>query len=744
MRRIWIAGAGAALVLVGVASTDAQIGERPSIRALRVDRAPIVDGVPDEAVWASAPVGSGFSSREPVSYQPASEKTEFSVVYTSDTLFFGIRAFDSDPKAIIAKEMERDSQLGLNDDSIAIVLDTFRDGRNSYTFEVNPNGARTDSLVTDEGRSLNLEWDGVWTAAAKRSVAGWFAEVAIPFKTLRFDPEIDAWGLNVRRLIRHRNEEVNWAAIGREIGPRNPSQALYAAHWVSLAGTLEGLEGIRDSRQLDVKPYVIAHVSEGPRDSSGRTDDSETGIDFKWGITRSLTVDLTYNTDFAEVEVDQQEVNLTRFSLFFPEKREFFLENAGLFTFGPPNRGAQERETTLLEVFFSRRIGLDQGLEVPIEWGGRVTGRVAGWNVGVLHVLTEGVNDSKRGVADTAFTVTRMNRNIGRRSTIGAIFTARDADRVGQNRVFGLDLNYKPSAQSEIFAYGARSDDPDAANGDPRAEDDASWGLGYFYRSRDVRASVDVVTIERNFRPEVGFLLRSDIRRYDSRVRYTPPINRFGIRNWFIEAVVDYFERDSLGVLESRKVQLAPIGTRSFSEDLWRLAWVGETEQLFEPFEIRPGVTIPAGLYTFDGWELAGRSNPGRLIALNGQFARGDFFGGTRDRVNLTPSIRASKHVRAEVRFNYNDVELPEGVFTTRVYSAGLDVSFTPDLRLNTLAQYNGAAELVGLNVRFNWIYRPGADLFIVYNENWDAPTFSARETTQRQLVVKFSYLFSG
>lgn len=730
----WVLGVG--LLAAGAAAQS--VAARPSIRAERTDTPILVDGVLDELVWDRAEVGTDFVSREPVSHLPASERTEFSVAYTSSTLYIGLRAFDSEPERIVAKEMERDAPLGLNDDSIAIVLDTFRDRRNSYTFEVNPNGARSDSLVTDEGRTLNVEWDGVWRAAARRTPEGWVVELAIPFSTLRFDPEIDTWGLNVRRLIRRKNEEVNWAAIGRDIGPRFLTVPLYAAHWVSLAGDLTGLEGIRASRQLDLKPYVIGEVSELPRDRADRASEGEVGLDFKWGITRSLTLDLTYNTDFAEVEVDQQQVNLTRFSLFFPEKREFFLENAGIFEFGPPNRAQGERETNLMKVFFSRRIGLEGGQEVPIEWGARFTGRVGEWNIGVLNVQADSVDESGQSIAETGFTVARVNRNIGRRSTIGAIFTDRDEAGSGSSRVFGIDLNYKPDANSEFFLFGAQSDDPEVEG------DDTSWGGGYFYRSRDVQASVDVVEVQQNFRPQVGFLLRSDFTRYNPRIRWTPAINRFGQRNLFFEAVLDYFERSSTGLLESRKVSLAPIGSRTFGEHLWRLAWVGETEQLFEPFEIRPGIVIQPGLYRFDGWELAGRTNPGRLVSFSGQLATGEFFAGDRDRVNLVTRVRASRHFRTELLWSWNDVEMPEGDFRTTLYSAGFDVSFTPDLRLNTLAQYNDAAELVGVNVRFNWIYKPGADLFVVYNENWDAPTFSARETTQRQLIVKFTYLWQG
>ena len=312
------------LLVLGLAhspvAAQTSTSPRPTLEALRIDSPIRVDGVLDEAAWGQAPVGSNFTAREPEDNRPAAQQTEFSVVYTENVLYFGIRAHDPEPEAIVAKELQRDSDHGRNDDSLAIVLDTFHDQRNSVTFEVNPLGARTDSLVTDEGKDQNVEWNGVWNATARTTAEGWPADVALPFSTLRFDPARSVWGLNVRRVVRRTNEESNWAPIGREIGPRAVSR-MYAAHWVSLAGDLTGISGVKPGRRLDVKAFVLASVAEEPRDPSGGTSsDIDGGIDLKWGLTKSLTLDLTYNTDFAQVEVDQQQVNLTRFSLFFPEE----------------------------------------------------------------------------------------------------------------------------------------------------------------------------------------------------------------------------------------------------------------------------------------------------------------------------------------------------------------------------------------------------------------------------------------
>lgn len=717
------------------AAAQTSTSPRPTIEALRIDAPIRVDGVLDEAAWGQAAVGADFTAREPEDDRPAAQQTEFSVVYTEDVLYFGIRAFDPEPEAIVARELQRDSDHGRNDDSLAIVLDTFHDQRNSVTFEVNPLGARTDSLVTDEGKDQNIEWNGVWTTSARTTAQGWQAEVAIPFSTLRFDPAQSTWGLNVRRVVRRTNEESYWAPIGREIGMSAVTR-MYAGHRVSLAGDLVGISSVKPERRLDVKPFVLASAAETPRvPASGTLDDIDGGIDLKWGLTKSLTLDLTYNTDFAQVEVDQQQVNLTRFSLFFPEKREFFLENAGIFEFGTP--APPGMQPPLMKAFFSRRIGLAGGQEVPIDLGARLTGRAGAWNLGLLTVGTELVAAGDRSaIPATQHSVFRLKRDLGERSSVGMIYTELDPRAGEGNRLYGVDVDYKPNRQSQFYLFGAASED------DGPSDDTGALGAGWAYTTRTVRANVDLMEAQADFHPASGFLLRRDFRRYNPRVRWEPRINRGVVRSVTLEAELDYFERESLGRVESRKLLLAPVGMRTTGDDRFRLAFVNEIEQLFEPFEISPGIVIPAGLYEFDSIFLRGFSNQGRRLAWRGNINVGEFFGGDRRSYVLSNYVRLSRHLLTEFQWNYNDVMLPQGDFTATIYTVRLDAAFTPDLRLNTLAQYNDAAELAGINVRFNWIYKPGANLFVVYNHNWAAPTFSARETARRELIVKFNYLW--
>ncbi|HUP23718.1 MAG TPA: DUF5916 domain-containing protein [Thermoanaerobaculia bacterium] len=735
---LWLVSAAAA---AGQEPAPAAAGAPRRLEALAIDRAIDVDGSLDDEPWSRAVVASGFTQHDPHDGVPATEDTELQAVYTPSTLYLAIFAHDAKPQAIIAKEMERDSPLE-RDDSVIVVLDTFRDRRNAYAFATNANAARFDVLVTDEGRNLNPQWNGVWAAAARRTASGWVAEIAIPFATLRFDPSLESWGFNVQRSIRHLNETGHFAALPRDVGI-SPNLQIQPVYRVSLAGELAGLRGLRTSRRLDLKPYVLG--SAGERDESlappgaPDLDDFEPGLDVKWGVTRELALDVTLNTDFAEVEVDDQQVNLTRFSLFFPEKREFFLENSGIFDFGPPLR--RDEDPALLEGFFSRRIGLDAGQEVPIDAGVRLTGRPGAWNLGVLAVATREVSEPGRFVPDTAFGVVRVKRNLGQRSSVGALFTGRDPSGPGRNQVLGADFDYRPSRKLSLTGFAAQSDD-EAVRAD--AGDEHTAGLGFGYEGRALIASLDLLEVGEDFRPETGFLLRSDIRRVNPRVRYTPrtpQLERYGVRGWYTEALVDYYERASTGELESRRVELTALGMRTTRDERWRLAWIDETENLFAPFVIFPGVVVPPSLYRFDGWDLGFRSNNRRVVSTRTGVVWGDFFTGERFSVRSAIIARPSRFVRTSTGWVHNDVELREGAFTTNVLSQRVDFSFTPDMRLNALVQYNDAVDFLGANLRFNWSYRPGADLYVVYNETWDAPSLSDRATRDRQIIVKVTYL---
>ncbi len=725
----------------------APAAERPTLAATRVDQGPNVDGDLSDRAWQASEVGTDFMQHEPLDGVPATEQTEVRVVFTDSTIYFGITAFDANPDAIIAKEMERDSRI-YQDDSILLLLDTFHDRRNAYAFETNLNGARTDTLVTDEGRDLNLEWDGIWSVAARRTAFGWAAEIAIPISTLRFDPAAPAWGFNVQRYIAHKREMTHWSGLPREVGVLGQvGSEVQPVHRVSMAGELTGLTGLSQSAQLQIKPYLIGDVSEDPRLDLDPATDGDYGLDLKWGVTRSLALDLTYNTDFAEVEVDELQTNLTRFSLYFPEKRDFFLENAGIFDFGPPHR--RFYEPPVLKAFFSRRVGLDAGRQVPIDWGARLTGRMGGWDIGVLRVATAGLERDDDALPPNAFTVARLKRNVGERSSVGAMLTEAAPDGELANRVAGVDFVYKPTSKVILGGFWSSSgiSEEPSASSENEAEagssdaGESAYGLNFDYQGRALTVFLDAQEIEEDYDPKAGFLLRRNVRHLNPQLQWLPRIERGFVRSWFTEVLVDYYETLDGGELETQRIEISPIGVRMTTEDRWRMGYVHETENLVEPFEVSPGVVIPPGRYEFATVEAASFTNQSRLFGLRGRISIGDFYNGTQNSGRVSFTLRLSKNLQTETRWVYNDVELPQGAFDVGLYSQLVNFTFTPNLRLNTIIQYNDHSGDLGTNIRLHWIYKPGSDLFVVYNENWMAEDLRYRQSTHRQIAVKFTYL---
>jgi len=720
----------------------AESGDLPSVRALATEEEIILDGRLDEAIWQQAPAATGFTQREPIPGDPASETTEVRIVYTKDTLYIGVRALDSKPSEIIATDMQRDGAGGggpgfgrtsrlSSDDAIGIVLDTFSDQRNAYFIETNPLGARVDALITDEGRNTNFDWDGVWNSSSRVNDEGWVAEIAIPFSTLRFNPELDTWGLNVRRSIRRKNEEVFWSPIGLEAN-------LFR---VSLAGQLTDIVTSDPGLNLRIKPYASGQVTQGVTSEIGTYDgDGKGGIDLlRWGVTDSLTFDLTVNTDFAQVEADEQRVNLTRFALFFPEKREFFLENAGIFEFGPASRGGGFRPP-LLKVFHSRRIGIADGSEVPLLAGARVTGRIAGkWNIGVLNSQTgEEVlldDDEVTFVPSTNWTVARVKRNIGERSSIGAIFTNRQAGSDDYNRVVGVDADIRPRQEMNIGGYWTMSEDPGI--------DDDNWAMGanIGWQGPRWRWSVSYTDIRENFNPEVGFLLRDGIKRYNPQVTWEPRPNIPGIRSLNFEAQTNFYTLTD-GTLETYTSSFRLLGFTTTSEEFLMLSVNPNFERLFEPFEIRDGIEIAPGDYNFYHWSLFFRTNTSRVVSGDAWIRWGEFYDGYQKTIWGGITFRPSPYFTAKTDWNHNDIDLPTGAFTTNVFQQRIRVSLSPNVSINTFWQFSDDAELMSLNTRFNWIYRPGADLFVVYNQTWDSPSFTSPIMADQVLIVKFTYLF--
>jgi hypothetical protein len=733
-------GRGVAAALLGVmtflcgSATGQQIRDKAT-GALRIDEPVRVDGRFDEPFWALIDPATGFTQREPNPGEAATERTEVRFAYDDRNMYIGVTAFDSEPDAVLAKAMQRDGQGSFggfggpagayrDDDSVTIVLDTFLDGRNGFYFETNPNGARADALIENE-RDANFEWDGVWNVSSRRTAEGWAAEFVIPFSTLRFDPNSDTWGANIRRLIRRKNEEVHWAPI--DLGEN--------VLRVSLAGDLIGMLDLEPGLNLRIKPFGSASSARDYRDPMAEAENSfDAGLDLlRWGITNSMTLDLTANTDFAQVEVDNQQVNLTRFSLFFPEKREFFLENAGIFDFAKADAaGGSNRGGPLWRVFHSRNIGIDEEGIVPIVAGGRFTGRAGGWNWGLLDVQTDSVDEL--GVRSTNWGVARLKRNIGARSSIGGIFTNRQSGGDDWNRVAGLDADINPTQQINI--NGALTTSSDSGI------DGSGWAgtAGFNYRGNVWQASAGYTQITDDFNPEMGFLLRSGVRQYSYNVNFEPrPSNTMGVRNLSFAHRGSYFVGDD-GELESATSTLRFFGFDLLSGD--RATFFGDYnyDRIQEPFEIQPGIFVEPGKHSWATVGIFISTDSSRPVSFFGFWTKGGFYNGNRLQGSNGLTLRLNKHVRLNTDWNYNSVELPDGAFTVNVLRQRVDVGLSPNLFWNNFVQYNDSDDLMSINSRLNWIYKPGADLFLVYNQEWE--TGNGSIPADRAIILKFTYLF--
>jgi hypothetical protein len=704
-----------------------------TVEALVISEPLQVDGRLDEGAWSRAQVASGFTQREKPA-EPATEPTEFMVVYTPTMLYIGFRCFDSEPDQIVARELERDGRL-FRDDAVIVVIDTFHDHRNSYFLEVNPAGAILDALSSEEGRSLNSDWDGVWTAAARITPEGWTAEMAIPFSTLRFDPGTDTWGFNVRRLVARKAEQSYWVQVGRDASLVRMSRA----------GHITGLNGLESGLNLQLKPFAVSSRTEF--DVTGLDDGrSDLGLDLKWGITRGLALDLTYNTDFAEAEADDQQVNLTRFSLFLDEKREFFLENAGIFEFVPPSQIGG----TPLELFFSRRIGIaDNGVPVPIRWGARVTGRVGDWSLGVLDASTDFLDQQTSGfvggLPEDNWGVVRVKRNVGERSAVGMIFTNRDQEGIGTNQVYGLDANLNPLPKLNVNTFLASSHSSSPFVDDIGVVDeksDQAGGATVVWNGQDWLWAMEAMEIGDSFDPQVGFLLRNGIRRYAPSVAYKPRPKLGNVRSLLLDAQAEIIT-DMDDRLETFATRLDFFGFILDSEDQFQAFVDINRERLVQPFTIRSGIVIPPGEYDFNDYGINYTTNAYRRVVVTGSVLTGQFYDGERFSNVITVGLRPSRYFRAETRWTRDDVDLPAGSFVANVWRQRLSVSPSPRIAANAFIQYNDTADLISLNLRLNWIYKPGADIFLVYNHNWIAPGLNDRTSRERQAILKFTYLLS-
>jgi len=708
-----------------------------SAPAVRIADELVIDGTLSEAAWSELPLLSDFVQRIPRDGEPATLPTEVRIGHDESALYIGVRALDDQPSLIVPGEALRDYDLAQSD-AIMLIFDTYHDGVNGFVFGTNPAGIQYDGQVVDQGsgsgrrrRSLgsgggrqmggagdgfNLNWDGSWEVATSRDRSGWSAEFRIPFSTVRYRAgKQQNWGLNVLRRVRRVNEESTWSPIPRE----------FDFNRVSEAGMLTGIEPPA-VRAVQVIPYVLG--SSVRNYAIGEPDFNETGEiggDAKVQITQGLTLDLTYNTDFAQVEVDDIQTNLTRFSIQFPEKRPFFLENSGMFSVS--GGGA--------DLFFSRRIGIARNANrLPIQGGGRLSGKAAGLNVGLLHIRTEeleGVQSAQ------AYSVVRLARELGNRTSIGGAFLQRDGLDLTDdyNRTYAVDGQLGIGSAWNFNAVAARTETPGLDGRDHMVSTSAR------YSSRSLNVNANVHEVGEDFNPEVGFLRRSGYRSFRVlAMTFIRPTDLFGLRE--LRPHINY---NTIRDLETGFEETAEVHVDSHVEwdsgMFFSPAFNWKREGLELPFEIADGVIVPPG--TYDGWEMEWRfyTNPSAPISFETAFTNGAFLSGHRRGHSAVVSFRHGSALSTGVRFEYNNVDLPEGHFTTRLAGLRVGYFFTPQIYLQSLVQYSDQADNWSANVRFGWLSLAGNGLFVVYNQ---ANGVDAREgPLNKGLTIKFSRQFT-
>ncbi len=684
----------------------------------------------DEASWATAQVIDKFVQQEPQEGQAASDRTEVRVLYDAGHLYIGVRAFAS--LTVSATEMRRDADRLFDEDNFQVILDTFHDSRNAYMFLTTPLGAKLEQQIFDEGEgggrgttaNINRNWDGVWDAAAHIDSDGWTAEIEIPFSTVRFVPrDSQIWGVNFQRHTRRKNESALWSPIPKA----------YTLTRVSLAGELHGLSGVSRGLDLRLKPFLIGGVRDLRSTATTRTTDAirDIGLDARYGLTAGLNMDVTINTDFAQVEVDEQQVNLTRFGLFYPEKRDFFLENSNFFTMG--TGAAFTNAPVQTDLFFSRRIGLsDAGTPIPILGGVRVAGKSGANNLGVLDIQT----DDAFGRPGENFFVGRYSRDILKRSRVGAIFINKDTlgGSAHFNRTVGIDANLAPSPNLQVQSYLAKTETP-GKDGDD---------MGFFgriaYRDPKWNLYVNYLDVQKNFNAEAGFVQRTGIRTTKAHFGPTPRPAKGGVKLFEPMYVLTY-TTDQHNRLVYRNHHLM-LGTTLRDDTFINVFYQKTLDVLDVPFRIRPDVTIPVGVYSMHEWYFTLNTSPGRRFYSRATVSPVDFYDGSRLNMSLAGGARVSSRFSAELQYNRNDVKMPWGDFLVNLSTLRVDYTFSPRMTIRSLTQYNTSTHEVSNNVRFNFIYRPGSDIYIVYNDlsqtGLPADIFGRKD---RQLVVKATYL---
>jgi hypothetical protein len=703
--------------------------------------APKIDGRLEQNVWKNAVLITDLIQRLPNTGEPVSERTEILLLYDNDFIYVAMRCTD-DPAKITANELARDVSLG-NDDRVQLIFDTFLDKRNGYWFQIGPKGSIGDALVSENGAGFNKQWDGLWQGRSHIHEKGWDAEIAIPFKTLNFRPGQTEWGMKIIRHIKRKAESAYW-----------PVANLNTYRFqVSDAGKITGLNGITKGIGLDIRPFIITGLDDPESENTGMIRNKNplfnVGGDIFYRPTPGLKTALTFNTDFAQTEVDSRQINLTRFSLLFPEKRGFFLDGAQYFNFGLAGDRTNRYAARNIP-FFSRRIGLDpDGNPIPIEWGAKITGQAGPWNIGFQHITDK--PQSARNL-----TVARLTRNVGSQSYVGVIATNgntlsqnefsgnnENIGTPGSNQLVGLDVRLATASfrGNKILAFslfGLKSFSEGLEG------NDLSWGTEINYPNDFLRFRAGHQEIGENYRAGIGFTPRLGIRENYVEVALGPRPNKYGILQITFQAEGDFIT-DFGGELLTRDIQLTPLNLEMISGDEFRISAKSTYEFLDEDFEIysKESISIPAGEYNFWRYSVQFESARRRRVWLQPAFTWGTFFDGHRQDFELQFGYKINTPIFVGFEYERNNVMLTEGDFTTEIYRANANIFFSPDISLTNFVQYDNLTEEIGWQSRFRWILKPGNELLFVWNSNiykgLDESRFSIQESFTR---LKLNYNF--
>lgn len=701
------------------------------IKAYRTYESVEIDGELNEADWQNAQIIDRFIQIEPFEGEPNSEPMEVRILYDDENIYFGFICHDSKIENLIANEMRRDSRDIHENDNVFVLLDTYNDKRSGFFFRVNALGAIQDRAISNNGDTLNGDWDAVVECKSKIHQTSWTSELSIPFSQLRFrksDPII--WGINVGRELIREQEETVWTPVPASFGG-------LAKYRTTNLGRLVGLDGISPSRNLEFLPYILPGITQLNDEDSAQetTREFKLGFDAKYGITSNLIADLTYNTDFAQVEADEEQVNLTRFNLFFPEKRPFFLEGAGLFDFGIPRQSFRRPPPMLL--FYSRQIGIDEGRAIPIILGGKASGKIGSYGVGFLNVITDEYfeetdeDDGPIDIPRTNYSVFRMTKDAIAGSRIGLIAVNKDVPG-SYNRSGGIDFELRPTDQLDIRAMWAGTFSPDIN------ENNHAWYFGTQWRNDNFRISGTLTDIEDDFNPEVGFVRQKGIRHLRGEARWVPRPQKYGIREIWSGPEINYILTQD-NELERWSVSYTHWTSFSTADSVLFFA-NRKFERLNEEFEIRDGIIIPIDEYQYDA--LGGRlsSSDTRPISATTGFEFGSFYNGNIHKYFVNATLKPSYRISIDGEYQFNNVTLPTGEFHANLFSGRFSYSFSTSLYAKLFTQWNTETNLVTTNFLINFIYRPGSDFYFVFNQTYDTDTTTPGILRNSTVVAKMTF----